>query len=162
MKKNRYLFVLAVVAFVTACTLLSGCQSVKYKLPKQNLEIVKADGSRCLVEAELARKEEERNWGYMERKKIPEGTGMLFIFEYDQMLSFWMKNTPTPLTIAFVDRYGVISDILDMTPYSLSSVPSSRSVRYALEVPQGWYKKNGIRVGDTVVVEGGSGLDSLK
>lgn len=161
MRKNRALLFASIIAFAVVLEMFSGCESVKYKLPKQNLEIVTADGSSFIVEAELAKKEEERNWGYMERKKIPEGTGMLFIFEYDQMLNFWMKNTPTPLTIAFIDRYGVISDILDMTPYSLSGVPSSRSVRYALEVPQGWYKKNGIRVGDTVHVQGGKDLDSL-
>ena len=86
----------------------------------------------------------------MNRKNIPDGTGMLFVFEKDQMLNFWMKNTPHPLSIAYIDASGTISDILDMTPFSETSVPSSRSVRYALEVPQGWFVSQGIKVGHHV------------
>ena len=88
----------------------------------------------------------------MERKVIPDGTGMLFVFEKDQILSFWMKNTPHPLSIAYIDSKGKIRDIYDMTPFSLSSIISTVSVRYALEVPQGWYKNNGITVGDNVIL----------
>jgi uncharacterized membrane protein (UPF0127 family) len=89
----------------------------------------------------------------MNRKKIPDGTGMIFIFEQDQILSFWMKNTPHPLSIAYIDSKGKIRNIFDMTPYSLSSVVSTVSVRYALEVPQGWFKNNNIQVGDTISLD---------
>ena len=86
----------------------------------------------------------------MERKTIPDGTGMLFVFESDRILSFWMKNTPTPLSIAYIDSSGKIRDIFDMKPFSLSETVSTVSVRYALEVPQGWFEKVGIKVGDTI------------
>ena len=89
----------------------------------------------------------------MERKNIPDGTGMIFIFEQDQILSFWMKNTPHPLSIAYIDSKGKIRDIFDMTPYSLSSIKSTVSVRYALEVPQGWFKKNNIQTGDVIKLD---------
>ena len=88
----------------------------------------------------------------MFRKDIPDGTGMLFIFEKEQLLAFWMKNTPHPLSIAYIDSKGKIRNIFDMTPYSTASIVSTVSVRYALEVPQGWYKKNGITEGDTVIL----------
>ena len=88
----------------------------------------------------------------MEREKIPDGTGMLFVFDRDQILSFWMKNTPHPLSIAYIDSRGKIRNIYDMTPFSLASVVSTVSVRYALEVPQGWFEKVGVKVGD--IVEG--------
>ncbi len=103
--------------------------------------------------AEIAEKPEERNFGFMERKIISDGTGMLFIFEKDQILSFWMKNTPHPLSIAYIDSKGKIRDIFDMTPYSLASVVSTVSVRYALEVPQGWFDKVGIKKGDLVSLD---------
>ena len=103
--------------------------------------------------AEIAEKPEERNFGFMERKTIPDGTGMLFVFEKDQILSFWMKNTPHPLSIAYIDSKGKIRDIFDMTPYSLASVVSTVSVRYALEVPQGWFDKVGIKKGDIVSLD---------
>ena len=122
------------------------------KLPAKDIKIIRQDGIEFIVNAEIAEKTEDRNHGFMERKNIPDGTGMLFIFERDQILSFWMKNTPHPLSIAYIDSKGKIRNIYDMTPYSLSSIVSTVSVRYALEVPQGWYKKNGITEGDTVLI----------
>ena len=122
------------------------------KLPVKQLTITTKEGQIFTVEAELASTQEERNFGFMERKKIPDGTGMLFIFEYDQKLSFWMKNTPHPLSIAYIDSKGIIREIYDMTPFSLSSIESTVSVRYALEVPQGWFQKNNITPGDKITL----------
>lgn len=123
------------------------------KLEKRNLTILKADGTEISVLAEIAIKPEDRNRGFMERKNIPQGTGMLFVFENDQILNFWMKNTPTPLSIAYISKDGKIKDILDMQPFSLADITSSGYVRYALEVPQGWFKKNGIAVGDAIKID---------
>ena len=146
MSKKSFILIFALLAF----TSLLSCKTKK--LPVKDIKIVCQDGREFTVSAEIAEKTEDRNHGFMERKTIPDGTGMLFIFEKDQILSFWMKNTPHPLSIAYIDSKGKIRDIYDMTPYSLSSIISTVSVRYALEVPQGWYKKNGITVGDTVVL----------
>ena len=137
---------------------LLSCDGRKYRLPVEKLCISRADGGMLAVQAELAVKAEERNWGFMERRDIPDGTGMLFVFEKDQLLSFWMKNTPHPLSIAYIDSKGEIADILDMTPYSLESIRSSRSVRYALEVPQGFFEANGVSVGDRVTCADGRSL----
>lgn len=134
------------------------CSSKKFNLPVETLIIHTKDGTELSVKAELAIKQEERNYGFMNRKTIPDGTGMLFVFEKDQILHFWMKNTPHPLSIAYIDSMGNITDILDMTPFSEASVSSSRSVRYALEVPQGWFKANGVNVGDSVTKKDGSPL----
>ncbi len=125
------------------------CTSAK-KLPVKDYSITRADGKIITVAAEVADTFETRQHGFMEREKIPDGTGMMFIFDRDQILSFWMKNTPHPLSIAYIDSKGRIRDIFDMKPYNLSSVVSTVSVRYALEVPQGWFEKMGIKVGDTV------------
>ena len=146
MSKKSFILIFALLAF----TSLLSCKTKK--LPVKDIKIVCQDGREFTISAEIAEKTEDRNHGFMERKTIPDGTGMLFIFERDQILSFWMKNTPHPLSIAYIDSKGKIRDIYDMTPYSLSSIISTVSVRYALEVPQGWYKKNGITVGDTVVL----------
>ena len=140
-------------SLITILLLLTPFLSCKTKkLPVKDIVIVRQDGTEFTVKAEIAEKTEDRNHGFMERKNIPDGTGMLFVFEKDQILSFWMKNTPHPLSIAYIDSKGKIRDIYDMTPYSLSSIISTVSVRYALEVPQGWYKKNGITEGDTVLI----------
>ena len=140
-------------SLITILLLLTPFLSCKTKkLPVKDIVIVRQDGTEFTVKAEIAEKTEDRNHGFMERKNIPDGTGMLFVFEKDQILSFWMKNTPHPLSIAYIDSKGKIRDIYDMTPYSLSSIISTVSVRYALEVPQGWYKKNDITVGDSVLL----------
>ena len=142
--------IIIIIATLLLFTQFLSCKTKK--LPVQTIKIIRQDGREFSVEAEMAVKAEDRNHGYMERKNIPDGTGMLFVFEKDQILSFWMKNTPHPLSIAYIDSKGKIRNIYDMTPYSLSSIVSTVSVRYALEVPQGWYKKNGITEGDTVVI----------
>ena len=138
------------IAALLLLTHLLSCKSKK--LPVQDVKIIRQDGSEFIVKAEIAVKAEDRNYGFMNRKNIPDGTGMLFVFERDQILSFWMKDTPHPLSIAYIDSKGKIRNIFDMNPYSRDSIISTVSVRYALEVPQGWYKKNGITAGDTVLI----------
>ena len=139
---------MSAVLFSFSCTAEKG----KYRLPVENIQIVKNDSSRLTVRSEIAAKQEERNYGFMNRKHIPAGTGMLLVFEEEQQLSVWMKNTPHPLSIAYIDKNGKIRDIFDMEPYSLSPILSTRSVMYALEVPKGWYDANGIKVGDHVEI----------
>lgn len=146
MNTNKKLLALT-ISLILLTPLLS-CRSKK--LPVKDIKIIRQDGTEFTVAAEIAEKTEDRNHGFMERKNIPDGTGMLFIFERDQILSFWMKNTPHPLSIAYIDSKGRIRDIFDMTPYSIASITSTVSVRYALEVPQGWYKKNSITPGDAI------------
>jgi len=120
------------------------------KLPVREISIERDGVVLAVVKAEIAETHEERTTGLMYRKKLPDGEGMLFIFENDQVLSFWMKNTYIPLSIAYITWDGRITDIKDMYPLNENSVTSSRFVRYALEVPQGWFSRNGIQVGDIV------------
>ena len=119
-------------------------------LDSKNFLIQTENGNSIYVNAEIARTDSERSQGYMNRTKIPDGTGMIFVFERDEILNFWMKNTPTPLSIAYIDSSGKIRNIFDMTPFSLEPVKSTVSVRYALEVPQGWFSKNKIKIGDKI------------
>lgn len=130
--------------------------SCKGSSPLATMELVieRVAGGQVALTAEVADTDESRSRGYMERGEIPFGTGMIFIFDKDQQLSFWMKNTPHPLSIAYIDSRGVIREIYDMTPFSLSSCVSSVSVRYALEVPQGWFEEENISVGDKVIIPG--------
>ena len=144
--KKAAAFFCALAVFVCA----AACQKGNPKLPAKTLCITTASGAQVLVEAEIADKPETREKGFMFRKHIPDGTGMLFIFEEDKVLRFWMKNTPSPLSIAYIDYKGAIKDIFDMKPYDLSDVSATGYVRYALEVPQGWFARAGVKVGDTL------------
>ena len=140
--------ILTIFLFILVAVPFASCKSKK--LPVKTITVTRADGTTITVQAEIAEKEEDRNHGFMERKNIPDGTGMLFIFDKDQILSFWMKNTPHPLSIAYIDSRGKIRNLYDMTPFSLTPIKSTSSCRYALEVPQGWYKENNVQVGDII------------
>lgn len=84
----------------------------------------------------------------MYRKSLEEGKGMLFVFDYDQKASFWMKNTSIPLSLAYLSKDGTVTQIVDLQPYSQEPNVSTFSVRYVLEVPQGWFAKVGVKEGD--------------
>ena len=140
--------ILTIFLFILVAVPFASCKSKK--LPVKTITITRSDGTTITVQAEIAEKEEDRNHGFMERKNISDGTGMLFIFDKDQILSFWMKNTPHPLSIAYIDSRGKIRNLYDMTPFSLTPIKSTSSCRYALEVPQGWYKENNVQVGDII------------
>ena len=119
----------------------------------QTLTLKRSDDSTVSVRAEMARSAAEQSRGFMKRENIPDGTGMLFVFDRDEKLTFWMKDTPTALSIAYIDSSGRIRDIYDMTPFSHAYVESTVSVRYALEVPKGWFDRVNIKVGDTLVLD---------
>ncbi|MDR3193043.1 MAG: DUF192 domain-containing protein [Treponema sp.] len=104
------------------------------------------------LNVELALSEEEQSQGLMYRESLSDGRGMLFVFDRDKLASFWMKNTVIPLSIAYINSDGSILEIHDMRPEDLSLIRSSRSVRYALEVPQGWFDRAGIGPGDRVLI----------
>jgi uncharacterized membrane protein (UPF0127 family) len=148
--RNKTLIAILILSLTSIFMMISCKEKPNSNLEVKNLTINKADGSSVTVKAEIADTDESRQFGFMEREKIPDGTGMLFVFDRDQVLSFWMKNTPHPLSIAYIDSRGKIRNIYDMTPFSLTSVVSTVSVRYALEVPQGWFEKVGVKVGDSV------------
>ena len=150
MIKKSFLYKTAAALFFF-CTI--SLPAFSKSLKKTDIKINLQDGTSINCNCELAVKPEERNYGFMNRKNIPDGTGMLFIFEQEQILSFWMKNTPHPLSIAFIDSRGKIRNLYDMKPFSLSSISSTVSCRYALEVPQGLFAKNNIRTGDTISLD---------
>ena len=154
--KTRF-FALIAVSVALALGIASCTHS---RLSKHTVEIVRADGSTVQLVCEIARTAQEQQKGYMGRKTIPDGTGMIFAFAVDQKMSFWMKNTPHPLSIAYIDSSGTIREIYDMAPFSLSITESERSLRYALEVPQGWFARAGISSGDRISAESLSAIAS--
>lgn len=103
------------------------------------------------IKVELAVTEEERSQGLKYRNSLPVDTGMLFIYPDEIILSFWMKDTPLPLSIAFIKSNGTILDIKDMQPFSLDSINSSAPAQYALEITQGWFQQNKIKEGDVII-----------
>ncbi len=89
-----------------------------------------------------------RKAGLMRRERLGEDEGMLFVFPSPERQAFWMRDTYIPLSIAFLDDRGKILEIRDMRPKDDALTVSTLRVRYALEVNQGWFRRNDVREGD--------------
>ena len=101
---------------------------------------------------ELAVTQDQRSTGLMYREQLGEREGMLFVFEEERILTFWMRNTPLSLSIAFIDERGVIVQVADLEPYSEAPVASRFPARFALEVKRGALARAGVGVGDVVTL----------
>jgi uncharacterized membrane protein (UPF0127 family) len=101
---------------------------------------------------EVARTTEQKRQGLMNRRSLGDREGMIFVYETDQHLAFWMKNTTIPLTLAYLSKDGQIVQIEQLKPLSLKSVISERAVRYGLELPAGVLNDLGVGVGDRVLL----------
>jgi uncharacterized membrane protein (UPF0127 family) len=87
----------------------------------------------------------------MFRKELPEGRGMLFDFQVEQPVQFWMHNTYISLDMIFIASDGRIVRVAqDAKPMSDDLIPSGRPVRAVLEVIAGTARKFGIAAGDRV------------
>jgi len=124
------------------------------KLAKVTLHIGKAS-----LNTEVAATEAQEERGLMFVTKMPDNDGMIFILPAIQTAEFWMKNTLIPLSVAFIDKDGVILEIHDMQPADPSvpdaMLPRTRSdsdkVAYALETNLHWFALNGIKPGDKIL-----------
>ena len=128
----------------------AGAQSAAAQQPQQ-LQAITLSAGMHNIRAELALTPEQRQKGLMYRRDLASHQGMLFVFEDATPQCFWMRNTPTPLTIAFVADDGSIVNLADMKPFDESSHCSARPVRFVLEMNQGWFAKRGIKAGFKLV-----------
>ena len=117
---------------------------------KKGVLIVQASELACFrFDIYFATDDAQRARGLMFVHEMPATTGMLFIYETDQYLSMWMKNTPLPLDMLFIDDAGTIVGIAeDTTPFSENVIASPGPVRYVLELNAGTAGRKGISVGD--------------
>ena len=99
------------------------------------------------IDTQVALTPEQHQIGLMYRMEMPQGEGMLFVFQNPSQQCFWMKNTVLPLTAAFVADDGSIVNLEDMKPQTTDSHCSLKPVRYVLEMNQGWFAKKGIKPG---------------
>ena len=132
---------IAAAALLVLAFSLAGCRSGALETA-----VIQLGGSPLTVE--IASTPEERQKGLMDRRSLDPGRGMLFVFEDERQVSFWMKDTSIPLSIAFISADGTIRQIEDMEPFSLAPVDSRRHVLYALEVNKGLFAQRGVKAGD--------------
>ena len=105
------------------------------------------------MDAEIAEEDEHRQRGLMYRTSLGENEGMLFIFEQQRDLTFWMRNTCLPLDMLFLASDGTIVGIQENTPtLTDENFSPGCPAKYVLEVNAGWTRKNGVRAGMKVTL----------
>lgn len=119
--------------------------NVRAQMPEISLSI---EGNQ--LTAEVAATDPQRMQGLMHRRMMPENRGMLFVFTNVSRHAMWMENTFIPLSVAFIDSDGIITNIEDMKPHTRDSHPAVKPVRYALEMNLGWFAKRGIKPGTKI------------
>lgn len=139
-----------------------------------------SEPNRIPLNLEFAVKKEEKEWGLMGRRELLDNHGMLFIFPKEEQLTFWMFNSFIDLTVAFINRHGVIQEICalksfpnlmdptrqvnsldDMKKYPLGDktlvffysrrVVSRQKASMALEMKGGWFEDNKVQIGDRLI-----------
>lgn len=116
------------------------------------LTIRTAGGERHRFDVELAITPQERAQGLMFRETLAADAGMLFVYEAEQPVTMWMKNTLLTLDMLFIDRDGTIVSIAARTtPGSLDIIPSGQPVKAVLELNGGASEALGLAPGDRVL-----------
>jgi len=127
--------------------------SVLHAAPKAQLDLPKATltlGTNSL-NAQIAADDATRELGLMSRTNLGTDEAMVFVFPKPRSVAFWMKDTPLPLSIAYVGHSGMIYEIRDMKPFDETPIPSASSaVIFAIETSLGWFEKHGVMAGSSV------------
>lgn len=139
---------------LTLALLLAAAPALAQQAP---LRVAELGAGMHLIRAEVADTDARRSLGLMHRTSLAANGGMLFVFDAPGTYCMWMKNTPLPLSVAFIDEAGVIVNIADMHPHTEQSHCAARPVPYALEMRQGWFAQRGIRAGASL-----RGLEKLR
>jgi len=140
-----------VYSFLTLLLLGCSLSSATDKGPDFKVKNITLGSKKLKVAIADTRK--KRNYGLMHRKSWGEWQGVLFVFNNESKRSFWMKNTLLPLSIGFLNSEGVLLEFHDMNPpksvfqKTVDRAFSKWPAKYALEVPQGWFKKHNIKAG---------------
>jgi len=101
---------------------------------------------------DIAETPEQQAYGLMHRKNLPGDYGMLFILPEDRDIAMWMKDTPSPLDMLFIDSHGnLVAIAQNTTPGSTKLIRAGQPVRAVLELAGGTVRLDDIRIGDKVI-----------
>ncbi|MGI8824045.1 MAG: DUF192 domain-containing protein [Chloroflexota bacterium] len=125
-------------------------------VPVPNGTFRMAAGDVVLIKLAVAATEAQQETGLMNIHTLDPDSGMIFVWKQAVHESFWMENTYVPLSIAFLSSSGVVQEIQDMQPLTTDLHTPRDSYLYAIEVNQGFFSQNGIKVGDHISLHLGS------
>ncbi len=131
--------------FLCTLCLLPGSHAYSDELANISLSIGSIN-----LHAELADTPQNRARGLMQRTVLCADCGMLFVFEEAGKHELWMKDTPLPLSVAFIAQDGRILNIEEMQANSLKRYVARGPALYALEMNQGWFSRHAITPGNNI------------
>ncbi len=117
------------------------------------IEFLDTKGAPVSARVEVADSDEKKRTGLMFREYMPENEGMIFPYDEEIVLNFWMKNTRLSLSIVFIDKHYRIIKIAEMVPFDLRITSSGKKAMYAIEMNRDWFKKNKIKSGSIVKIQ---------
>ena len=136
-------------AFLLAAILVVGC-SLAASAAEEQLTLHTSTGD-YKFNVEVVDTPESRAQGLMFRTELADDAGMLFDFQQEREVSFWMQNTFIPLDMIFVGTDGVVDTIhVNARPHDTTSIPSKTPVQFVLEIPGGRSVEIGLKPGDTM------------
>ena len=109
---------------------------------------------------QLAVTADQKNMGLMERRRLADSGGMLFVYDSIQPgdAGFWMYRTRIPLDIGFIDSNGVFRAVRSMTPCTAAMAQGCPNYspgvpyQYALEVNAGFFARHGVGIGSSLLL----------
>jgi uncharacterized membrane protein (UPF0127 family) len=148
----RVLVLMAALSFAAGCGRGDAPQPAAATKTAADFFTVPVGGKPVRMQLAIKRGEMER--GLMGRTDLKSDEGMIFIYEAPQRMSFWMRNTPTPLDIGFFSPDGTLKEVHQLYPFDETPVPSRGSdLQFALEMKQGWFEFNGVKPGAKLDLE---------
>ena len=140
------LFTLSALIFA----LIIGSPPVWPKEPAASLPSITLKAGGQTIRAEVAATDDARQKGLMFREKMAKNAGMLFVFPDVAYHAMWMRNTPLPLAVAFMDQSGKIVSIHEMQPFTETTHQAAGPARYALEMNSEWFTRNQVKAGSII------------
>jgi len=137
------------LALLALCFTVTACQA------QPKVIIATRQGREITFEVEIADTPAKRELGLQYRRDLAADRGMIFLFPHEGEQTFWMKNTPIPLDMIFINSDRRIVGIAEQAvPFSLDPRSVGRASRFVLEVNGGLSKRYGIGAGDSVRFQG--------
>ena len=152
--------ILALVMLLAAVG-VAGCKKEEAPAPApasapaetpQHLPMATIHVGKIALVVEVAKEEASRQKGMMFRTQLGPDEAMLFVFDRDSNLAFWMKNTPLDLDLAYIRSDGTITQTERMKANVVEPVFCREPVRFAIELPAGWLEKHGVGAGMKVAI----------
>ncbi|MGE5302061.1 MAG: DUF192 domain-containing protein [Alphaproteobacteria bacterium] len=140
---------LGLLVSLALCFIMTGCQA------QPKVIIATRQGREITFEVEIADTPAKRELGLQYRRELAADRGMIFLFPHEAEQTFWMKNTPIPLDMIFINSDRRIVGITEQAvPFSLDPRSVGHASRFVLEVNGGLSKRYGIQAGDSVRFQG--------